>query len=211
MKLFNKTAIAISLSIVGAVSSVSALAMATDKTPLQEVEIIVDGDTNKNMNVFVSVDGEVTTADVSPLAMSDPEELRKLFIDVPDDIREKLIESLLNARDDNGNLKVVVDGDIGINQELHWISEHNNEGGHSIEVMGDNDEKKVIVMEFDHKFDSDVAQKVIKKIKNSSRHKNVKVIHHRKVKIDSLMTMIESNDFTADELNKIQQALDAKR
>ena len=209
MKLFNKTAIAISLSIVGAVSSVSALAMATDNTQLQEVEIIVDGD--KNMNVFVSVDGEITTADVSASAMSDPEELRKLLVDVPDDIREKLVESLLNARDDNGNLKMVVDGDVGINQELHWISEHGSEGEHSIEVIGDNDEKKVIVMEFDHKFDSDVAQKVIKKIKSSSRHNNVKAIHHKKIKIDSLMSMIESNDFTADELNKIQQALDAKR
>jgi len=199
MNLFNKTAIVASLSILGAVSSVSALAIATDNSQLQEVEIIVDGDTNKNMNVFVSVDGEITSADVSLSAMSDPGELRKLLSDVPDDIREKLIESLMNARDDNGHFKVVVDGDVGINKELHWLSED------------DNEENKVIVMELDHNLEGGIAQKVIKKIMNTSHHKNVKVIHHSKMKTDSLMRMIKNSDFTADELNKIQQALDAKR
>jgi len=211
MKLFNKTAIAVSLSILGALSSVSALAMATDNTLHQEVEVIVDGDTNKNMNVFVSVDGEVTTADVSSLAMGDPVELRKLLSDVPDDIREKLIETLMNAHDDNGNLKIVLDGDIGINQKLHWISENDIEGEHSIEVIGDNDENKVIVMEFDHNLEGNVAQKVFKKMINSSHHKNVQIIRHSKMITDSLMSMIKNSDFTAEELNLIQQALDAKR
>jgi len=211
MKLFNKTAIAVSLSILGALSSVSALAMATDNTLHREVEVIVDGDTNKNMNVFVSVDGEVTTADVSPLAMSNPEELRELLSDVPEDIREKLIKTLMNAHDDNGNLKIVLDGDIGINQELHWISENDIEGDHRVEVIGDNDENKVIVMELDHNLEGDVAQKVIRKIMNSSHHKNVKVIHRSKMVVDSLMEMIKNSDLTADELDKIQQALDAKR
>jgi len=211
MKLFNKTAIAVSLSILGALSSVSALAMATDNTLHQEVEVIVDGDTNKNVNVFVSVDGEITTADVSSLAMGDPVELRKLLSDVPDDIREKLIETLMNAHDDNGNLKIVLDGDIGINQKLHWISENDIEGEHSIEVIGDNDENKVIVMEFDHNLEGNVAQKVFKKMINSSHHKNVQIIRHSKMITDSLMSMIKNSDFTAEELNLIQQALDAKR
>ncbi|NQZ88117.1 MAG: hypothetical protein HRT54_11135 [Colwellia sp.] len=199
MKLFNKTAIVASLSILGAVSSVSALAIATDNSQLQEVEIIVDGDRNKNMNVFVSVDGEITSADVSLSAMSDPDELRKLLSDVPDELREKLIESLMNAHDDNGHFKVVVDGDVDISQELHWLSED------------DNEENKVIVMELDHHLEGGIAHKVIKKIMNSSHHKNVKVIHHSKMITNSLMRMIKNSDFTADELNKIQQALDAKR
>ena len=97
------------------------------------------------------------------------------------------------------NFKVVVDGDVDISQELHWLSED------------DNVENKVIVMELDHNLEGGIAQKVIKKIMNSSLHKNVKVIHHSKMITDSLMRMIKNSDFTADELNKIQQALDAKR
>jgi hypothetical protein len=50
MKLFNKTVIALTLSLLGAASSVSALAMVTDNAPREEVEIKVVESTNDNMN-----------------------------------------------------------------------------------------------------------------------------------------------------------------
>jgi hypothetical protein len=216
MKLFNKTAIALTLSLFGAVGSVSALAMATDNTQLQEVEIIVEGDTDKNMNVFLSVDGEITNVDVSPSAMSNPEALRELLSDVPEDVREKLIESLMNAQDDNGNFKVVVSGDVGISQELHQISGENNEVEHNIRVIDDSGENKVIVMEFDESNSGGyIAQKVIKEMVHSSvkpsHHRSVQVIHQGNMSAYSIMRMIKHSDFTAEELNKIQQVLDVKR
>ena len=205
MKSFNKTIIALTLSLLGAVSSVSALAITSDNNSRQEVEITVDGDKN-NMSVFVSVDGEITNADVSASAMSNPEELRKLLVDVPQDIREKLIGRLTSAMGDNGNFRMVVDADI--NQELHVISEID----HDIEVIGDNGENKVFVMKFDgDKSQIDLSQKVIEKMMKPSHHKNVQVIHQGNMSAKSLLRMIKHSDFTADELNEIQQALDTKR
>jgi hypothetical protein len=205
MKSFNKTIIALTLSLLGAVSSVSALAITSDNNSRQEVEITVDGDKN-NMSVFVSVDGEITNADVSASAMSNPEELRKLLVDVPQDIREKLIGRLTSAMGDNGNFRMVVDADI--NQELHVISESD----HDIEVIGDNGENKVFVMKFDgDKSQIDLSQKVIEKMMKPSHHKNVQVIHQGNMSAKSLLRMIKHSDFTADELNEIQQALDTKR
>lgn len=206
MKSFNKTIIALTLSLLGAVSSVSALAITSDNNSRQEVEITVDGDKNNNMSVFVSVDGEITNADVSASAINNPEELRKLLVDVPQEIREKLIERLTSAMDDNGNFRMVVDADI--NQKLHVISDSD----HDIEVIGDNGENKVFVMKFDgDKSQIDLSQKVIEKMMKPSHHKNVQVIHQGNMSAKSLLRMIKHSDFTADELNEIQQVLDTKR
>jgi hypothetical protein len=206
MKLFNKTAIALTLSLLGAVSSVSALAMATDNIQHQEVEIKVEGDELSNMNVFVSIDDEVTSLDVSSSVMNNPEELRKLLADVPEDIREKLIERLTSLDIQGSHFKMVVDGDI--NQELHILSKDD----HNIKVMSDDSEKEVIVMEFDNDtFEGELTQKIIEKMIYPSHNKNVQVIHQGSMSSDSMIRMIKHSDFTADELNEIQQALDAKR
>jgi hypothetical protein len=197
MKLFNKTAIAIVLSLLGAASSVSALAMATDNTKVQVIEIEVDGEVNENMNVFVSVDGEVTNLDLSPAMMKNPEELRELLADVPEEIREKLIANLSREFIHDGNFKIIVDGDV--NQELHWLSESDNEANRNIEVIVDDGSEE------------EVVHRVIKKVLRSSHHKNVHAIRQGNISADSLLDMIKQSDYNADELNKIQQALDAKR
>lgn len=213
MKLFNKTAITLALSLLGAASSVSALAMATDNTLREEVEIKVVENKNENINVFVSVDGKITTVDVSPSVMNSPEELRERLVDVPEDIREKLIESLTNKNIHHDNLEVVIDGEGAIHQELHWLSKSDNEVEHDIKVIGEN---RVIVMEIDdNNSDGNVAQRVIKQMINTSvtpsHRRNVQVIHQGNMSADSIIRMIKHSDFTADELNEIQQALDVKR
>jgi hypothetical protein len=45
----------------------------------------------------------------------------------------------------------------------------------------------------------------------SSKHNNVQFIHKGGMTADSLIRMVKQGKFTADDLNKIQQALDAKR
>jgi hypothetical protein len=213
MKLFNKTVIALTLSLLGAASSVSALAMVTDNAVREEVEIKVVESTNDNMNIFVSVDGEVTTKDVSSSVMNNPEALRELLVDVPDNIREKLIESLTSQNIHNDNYKVVIDGDGDIHQELHWLSKSDNEVDHSIEVILDNSDSKVIVMEFDENdLEGNIAQKVIKQmIHTSGKERSVQVIPQGNMSAESIMRMIKHSNFTADDLNEIQQVLDAKR
>ena len=74
MKLFNKTAIALTLSLLGAASSASAITMTTDNTLHEEIKIKVVDNKNDKMNVFVSVDGKITTVDASPSVMNNPEE-----------------------------------------------------------------------------------------------------------------------------------------
>lgn len=216
MKLFNKTVIALTLSLLGAASSVSALAMVTDNAPLEEVEIKVVESANDNMKIFVSVDGEVTTKDVSSSVMNSPEALRELLVDVPDNIREKLIESLTNQNIHNDNYKVIIDGDVDIHQELHWLSKSENEVDHNIKVISDNSDSKVIVMEFDENdLKGSIAQKVLKQMIHTtgkpSHDRSVQVIHQGNMSPESIMRMIKHSNFTADDLNEIQQVLDAKR
>ena len=216
MKLFNKTVIALTLSLLGAASSVSALAMVTDNAPREEVEIKVVESTNDKMNIFVSVDGEVTTKDVSSSVMKNPEALRELLVDVPDNIREKLIESLTSQNIHNDNYKVIIDGDGDIHQELHWLSKSDNEVDHNIKVISDNSDSKVIVMEFDENdLKGNIAQKVIKQMIHttgeSSHDRSVQVIHQGNMSAETIMRMIKHSNFTADDLNEIQQVLDTKR
>jgi len=223
MKLLNKTAIALALSLIGAASSVSALAMVTDKTEVRErheVNIEIDGDVNEKLSVVVNVDGDVTTLDVPVSALRNQAELESLLVDLPNKIREKIITNLSHATLHEGNVRVVVEGDA--REELHWVSKDvlvsNNDGEHRIEVIsGDGDrENKVIVMEFDSEGSSEGnVHKVMKRIMNpsmiSSKHQKVQFIHKGKMTADSLIRMIQHNEFTADDLNTIQQALDAKR
>jgi len=218
MKLLNKTAIALTLSIIGAASSVSALAMATEKTQIQKVRIGIDGDSSETANVFVSVDGDVTTLDVPSSALNDSEELEKLFVDLPDNISEKIIATLNKVKINEGNFRVIVDGDG--HDKLHVLSQELTESiidsEHHIEILAEDGEKKVIVMDIDGTDLSDgKMHKVIKEMMLPSiihsNHKNVKFIQKGKVTADSLIRMIKHSEFTADELNKVQQALDAKR
>jgi len=220
MKLFNKKGIALALSLIGAASSVSALAMVSDKVQLHEIKIEIDGDANESLNVFVNVDGDVTTVDVPVSALNDPIELEKLFADVPENIREKVITNLTHANLHEGNVRVVVEGDA--REELHQISKNVSvrhfDDDQRIEIIsGDGDrENKVIVMEFDTEGASDgnvhkVMKRIMKPSMISSKHQKVQFIHKGKMTADSLIRMIQHSDFSADELNTIQQALDAKR
>lgn len=218
MKLFNKTAIALTLSLIGAVSSVSALAMATDKTLLHTISIEIDRDSKEDANVFVSVDGDVTTLDVPVSALNDPETLEKLLADLPDDIREKIIVNLSDIKLNEENFRVLVAGDG--HEKLHLLSKEFTEsltdGEHHIKILAEGGENKVIVMEFDNEeLTGGNMHKVIKKMMLpsiiNSKHSNVQFIHKGQMTADSLIRMVKHSEFTADELNKIQQALDAKR
>lgn len=213
MKLFNKTAIALTLSLLGAASSASAITMTTDNTLHEEIKIKVVDNKNDKMNVFVSVDGKITTVDASPSVMNNPEELRELLVDVPEDIRDKLIESLIskNIHHDNLEIDIGVEGDI--NQELHWFSKGENEVNHNIEATGEN---RVIVMKIDDSnSENRVVQKVVKQMLHTSvkpsNLRNLQIVHQGNMTAESIISMIRRTDFTADELNAIQQVLDGKR
>ncbi|NQZ22719.1 MAG: hypothetical protein HRT53_11750 [Colwellia sp.] len=218
MKLFNKTAIALTLSLIGAASSVSALAMATDKTELHKISIEIDSDTHENANVFVSVDGDVTTLDVPTSALNDPQELEIILADLPDNIREKIIVNLTDIKLNEGKFRVLVAG--AEHEQLHFISKELTEsltdGEHHIKIISEGGGNKVIVMDFDNEeLTGGNMHQVIKKMMLpsiiNSTHNNVKFIHKGQMTADSLIRMVKHSEFTADELNKIQQALDAKR
>ena len=148
--------------------------------------------------------------------MKNPEALRELLVDVPDNIHEKLIESLTSQNIHHDNYKVIIDGDGDIHQELHWLSKSDNEVDHNIKVISDNSDSKVIVMEFDeNNLKGNIAQKVIKQMIHTtgepSHDRSVQVIHQGNMSAETIMRMIKHSNFTADDLNEIQQVLDTKR
>lgn len=210
MKLFNKTAIALTLSLLGSVCSVSALAMATNSDKFEEVIVKVEKDLDRKMNVFVNVDGEVTNVDVSPSAMKNPVELDKLLANVPEEIRKKLIADLNSENLHEGNVKVIIDHDT--DKEVIWISEGDDIEEHHIEVLSEDGHKKVMIMELDGDIsENHEIHSVVQKMIDPSNLKTMQFIHKGTMTAESIVGMVERGNFTAEELDKIQQALDVKR
>ena len=72
MKLFNKTSLALALSLVGVATTISALAMTT--APEKQLhEITVAAGDNRDAQIMISIDGKITKLTVSKEALKDKE------------------------------------------------------------------------------------------------------------------------------------------
>lgn len=202
MKLFKKTSLAIAFSLAGVVSSVSALAMVSDddhvSTEIHQIEVSVE-DTGSSMDeakIFVDIDGEVTNLSIPKSSLQDKAALEAALADVPEELREKLLKDLGNIHIDENTIKIVK-GD-GHDSAMSWSSDTGNE--------------HVFVIEMEEgELGSDIANKVIKKFRHGSGEKIIEFKHGAGLGADSIIRLLEHGKYSADELNKIQQALDAKR
>ena len=94
MKPLNKTALAIAFSVAGVLSSVSAIAMTSDVREVKHrIEVVADE--SENVRVFVSVNGDMTKVELPKEALTDKDQLADALVDVPEEVKTKLIDCLL--------------------------------------------------------------------------------------------------------------------
>lgn len=192
MKPLNKTALAIAFSVAGVLSSVSAIAMTSDVTEVKHrIEVVADE--SENVRVFVSVNGDMTKVEVPKEALIDKDQLADALVDVPEEVKTKLIDQLANIHMDDGMIKVetFVHGD----EHNTWVNK--------------DDEHIVIVKAGDLAEGEEGVKRVIKRMK-----KGDKVFEFKTgggLVADTIIRLLGHGEFSSDDLDKIQRALDEKR
>jgi len=198
MKAFRKTALAVAFSLIGVVSSVSALAMATNEqnnvVEIHEIEVIADD--SDTVKIFASNDGDVTNVSLPKSALQDKEQLAAALVDVPEDLREKLLQSLGNIHFDENVIKIIKGEDH--DNAMSWSSDSDSEQVFVIELDDDNS-------------NTEIVSQMIKKFSHGDVEKVIEFKHGAGMSADSVIRLLEHGKYSVDDLNKIQQALDAKR
>jgi len=198
MKAFRKTALAVAFSLIGVVSSVSALAMATNEqnnvVETHEIEVIADD--SDTVKIFASNDGDVTNVSLPKSALQDKEQLAAALVDVPEDLREKLLHSLGNINFDDNVIKIIKAE--GHDNAMSWSSDSDSEQVFVIELDDDNS-------------NTEIVSQMIKKFSHGDVEKVIEFKHGAGMSVDSVIRLLEHGKYSVDDLNKIQQALDAKR
>jgi hypothetical protein len=194
-KKVTKMSAAIALSLAGAISSMSAIAMATDSTKLhQEVrEISIESEQGKEVKLFVHENGEMVNVTIPHSALKDAEQISHYLADVPDGLKEKLLEELTNLSSNEHT--IASKGSRG--EIMHWVTEGESEN--------------VIVIEANSDEDADIKKHIIKEVMTGDHHKMIKFEHFGEMGVNSIINMLKHGDFSVEELNEIQQALDVKR
>lgn len=191
MKIMNKTALAVSLSLIGAISSMSAIAMSKGELRKeQKIEISVDD--SKDVQVFVSHDGDITELEVPKSLLTDKAYLDNALAALPGELREKVVSQL-----------------TGIHMDGHVVQLKSGE----VNTWVDSGSDKVIILKsIDEENGKSIAKRIVQKFSSGDgKHKIFEFKHGNKVSADSVTRLLKNGDFTPDELDKIQQALDAKR
>ena len=195
MNRLNKTALAIGFSLIGVVSSVSALVIASDSEQ-QFREIKVKAGDAANVDVYVNADGYVTNLSLPKVTLKDKDKLAQALEQVPEDVREQLVNAL-----------------TGIHLEEKLIKVHAGEGfERHLTWAGEGDAEHVIVVkEIDGDVDSDQIKQVVKEIVIGGDDQLVKLEHKGTYLTKSVKRLLEHGKFSQEQLDEIQQALDAKR
>lgn len=191
MKVLNKTALAISLSLIGAISSMSAIAMSKAERRIeQKIEIVADD--TKDVQVFVSNNGNITELEVPQASLTDKAYLENALADLPSDLREKLVAQLSNIHMDGKVIK------LNTADANTWV---------------EGDGEKVIVLKSIGEGDAHtIAKEMVQQFTvGDGKHKVFEFKHGKKATANTVMRLLEHGSFTPEELDKIQQALDAKR
>ncbi len=186
MRLFKKLPLAMALSFVGATLSMSGLVVANDeKYEIHTIEI--EATANEQANIMIDIDGEMTEFTVPKSVLGDPEQLSELLIDVPAKVKDQLLTSLSSLAIDARHIKVK---------------------GHSP------DDENIVIVEIDDEIDDELEEgdsRTIHKMVKKFHHNNIVIEHGGKIAVDSLIKMLSHRDFSVEELNKLQKALDEKR
>lgn len=198
MSTFKKLALATALTSITALSVPAVSAPFSDSdTKVHTFKIEVDADTDTGAHIVVDAENNHKVVELSKEALSDPDQIDAALADLPEDVRVKVKTALNGIHMDGQSFAFKVDGGNAMN----WFSK---EGDKHV-VMIDIDE--------DHSADNGRDTKIIKKFihGNSDKHAVIELKHGGAIPADSLIQLIKSGEFSQDDLNKLQQALDAKR
>ncbi len=196
MKSLTKLPLALSLALFGAASSISVLAMATEPThelkELKEIMVEISGD--ENVSITVEINGEVTNVSIPKSSLHNKEKLAEALSDVPEEVREQLLADLGNVHISDTMVKV---HKIHGEGDMNWSSK---------------DGERIVIIDSDSEdHDVDIHQ-MVKKMKHHVGDENTFVIKHSgKMGADMVLRLIKDADLSSDDLDKIQQAIDAKR
>lgn len=195
MRILRKTALALSFSVIGVVSSVSALAMvAESESKFHEIEIIADE--SKDIRIFTNIDDEFSEIELPAGDLADNQKIKAALSELPEYIRDKLVNNLANIHGEGKMVKVKT--------LSNFIGGVSNDGSESEQVVVFHSNEGNVLKEGVHKVieglaDGDAEVKVFK-FKHGSEQTAESVIH-----------LLNNGEFSIDELDKIQQALDEKR
>ncbi|KGJ98446.1 hypothetical protein [Thalassotalea sp. ND16A] len=208
---FSKTILATTLAL-GLSSFVATSAFAEDVEMEREIQII----SNDSMTAQVSIvnNGDVTEFEISTAALHDIELLKTEIADLPQESQDIIVESFgkmpklhrrhggeLHQQHEENVMVVEVDDVV---RELEWISEEGADGDNArvvvIEMHDDNGEKRHI--------DKQVIHRVMR---TDGDHVFIKADGDRDSHAKAIQHMLSRGKFSTDELDQIQQALDAKR
>lgn len=190
------------LPLLGALAIFSAGSLAAysdDNVVVKEFKIEVEADSEKGAHVIVDGDVDHAVVKLSKEDLNDPAKVEAALADLPEETREKVSKALSNIQMDGDKFFFTIDDD----SENQWISKSGEE--HMIIVDVDSEESA----------DGSVIKKVIKKMAHGAHgHDGEKVFkfkHSGKSSTDILLHLIKKGDFSAEDLDKLQQALDEKR
>jgi hypothetical protein len=173
----------------------SAIAMATDSSELQQEvrKISIESEHGKEVKLFVHENGEMVNVTIPHSALKDAVQLNDYLVDVPDGVKEKLLKELTNLSKNEH----IIANKASSGKLMHWVSEGENEN--------------VIVIEHDSDDDVNIEKHIIKEVMAGDHHKMIKFEHFGEMGANGIINMLKHGDFSVEELNEIQQALDVKR
>ncbi len=175
--------IAKALGIASLATAVTAFALPHDD--MHSFKIGVDADHKKGAHIFIDTNGEKFEKSIPIEALHDEQQLADLLVDVPEEKREKVLAAIGKIA---GDFK---------SKEFHIAH------GEGAKVV-------VIDVEEEH-LDGEVSEVIKKVVRLGGDHKVIEVMGDNKGSVDLLVKLIESGEYSADDLNKRQQALDKKR
>ncbi|QDP01216.1 hypothetical protein [Thalassotalea sp. PS06] len=166
----------------------------------QEIEIIKEK--GSDANVTVSENGNTTTLKLSDEALKDKAVLEQELADLPQETREVVMKAL-------GKVAMVGNGDGHV---LHIESEHGEEAFEWVSE-GDGANKVIVVDTISETHGEDHDVKIIKKVVHADSEGGPVFIsaNGEGGAAKAIVHLLKKAELSPEELDQIQQALDAKR
>jgi len=186
MRIFNKASVALIVALGFSTISVA-----------EEERVMIHTTEGANATISVNIDGKETKVELLKEALHDKDKLAEALKDIPEDVREKLITTMTQLHVAKGDVAMQLHR-IEVEEESDWVS---------------NDGQKHIIVKIDSDSDVDFTKIIMKEDLHAadSGHEKIMIKHGSTLGADSIIRLLSHADLSAEDLDKIQAALDAKR
>jgi len=162
---------------------------------IKEFKVEVDADSEKGAHIMINSDGDHKVVKLDTAVLSDPQQLEDALSDLPSDIKDTVMKALS---------KIDIEGDG--NSYAFAFSDKDGE----VKAL---DEEQTFIIKLDKDSDSDEVSKVIRKFAFGGKD-GEQVFEFKQgggISKETIIGLLKNGEFSADELDLIQQALDSKR